>query len=112
MLRSFFFGQGALWFERQTNHHQSPLPECGTDAHSATVQLYERLRDCKSETRPLVALRKLAFDLFERASKPGESVAGNTNSGIGDGQRDTMISCPPAYGYAATRWRELDSIGE
>jgi hypothetical protein len=76
------------------------------------VQLDERLRDSKSKPRTLVTLGKLAFDLFKRAPKSGERVAGNTNSGVGDGERDAMISCPSAYGYAATRWCELDSVGE
>jgi len=96
-LGDFLLAQGCP-VDRQPQHHHCASPRSRADAYRAVVQLGERLRYCKSQSRALMTLGELTLDLLERPSQPRQRVLRNADAGIRDGDAD-----PPARRACADR---------
>src|SRR5262249_33936217 len=79
---------------------------------AALMQLGQRLCDRKPQSRPLMALGELAFDLLEWAAKPRQSIGWDANTGIRNRDAHPAACRARANGDAASFGSELHRVGK
>src|SRR5512137_2684795 len=59
-----------------------------------------------------MAFGELALHLLKRTPESGQGVLGNSDAGVGDGERNAMVGSSPAHRNTAAGRRKFHRIGE